>query len=239
MILESDAMHIWRARTTPSNADTSRLDRLLSSDERARASRFGDARARARFTLSRAALRTILARYAGCDAAALSFDYTKAGKPSVRAGGPGHGLRFSLSHAGEIALIAISRDHEIGVDVERVRQVGHAARIARRLFAAPTRAVLDHLDGAEADAAFVHAWTQREALVKTVGGGMYGTRDPLEFEWPRPGPSQVQHTGAEPHGIGAWTVAPLVPAEGYAATAVAAGIAQTIRLWTQPPTEEA
>jgi 4'-phosphopantetheinyl transferase len=203
-----------------------------------RARRFRDADARTRFTLSRAALRTILARYAGCDAAALSFAFTKAGKPYIDAGGPGHGLRFSLSHAGDIALIAVARDHEIGIDVERVRPVAHAARIARRLFADTTRALLESLDRAQHEAAFVHAWTQREALVKAVGGGMYGTEDPLEFAWPRPRPAQVQHTAGGAHGIHAWTVAPLAPAEGYAATAVAGGIAPTIRRWTESSDSE-
>ena len=64
-----------------------------------------------------APLETVLARYTGVDPGSLILELTPQGKPVL----PGSRLRFNLAHSGEVALVAVARDRDVGVDVERVR----------------------------------------------------------------------------------------------------------------------
>ena len=43
-------------------------------------------------------------------------------------------IRFNLSHSREMALLAVARDVEVGVDIERVRPLQEYAAIAERFF---------------------------------------------------------------------------------------------------------
>src|SRR5271154_1974753 len=106
LALAEDEVHLWRVDLEAVGADESRWQKLLSSDESARSSRFHFSRDRQRFMASRALLRTMLASYLATDAVSLSFSYSNKEKPSL---GPAHGgsdIRFNLSHSGGIALFA-------------------------------------------------------------------------------------------------------------------------------------
>src|SRR4051812_17616611 len=79
-----DDVHVWRlslAKPDPSFLAT--MEQTLSSDEYARANRFHFAVHRERYVVGRASLRAILARYVGCTAAAVSFEYGRWGKPRL------------------------------------------------------------------------------------------------------------------------------------------------------------
>ena len=131
---------------------------LLSADERARAARFRLERDRRRFVVARARLRQLLAERLAASPESIALVYGPHGKPALAQGS----LRFNVSHSGELALYAFSRDREVGIDVEAVRDVPEAERIARRWFA-------------EADYrrfGFLGCWTRREAVAKALGRGI-------------------------------------------------------------------
>lgn len=219
--LSPAAVDVWRVHMTA--VDPRPLLDVLSAEERERAARLFDDTRRARFIRTRAALRHILSAYVGGEPAALDLRYGAAGKPYLVRDGAAAALRFSVSHADDLALLAFAWNAEIGVDVERVRPPRHGTRIADRLFDEETRRLLARLPPAERTFAFHHAWTQREAYVKAVGGTLFGTLDPLSLRWPRPG-RDVRHVA----GGDLWTIAPLLPADGYIGTIVVAGEADRI-----------
>jgi len=170
----------------------------------ARANRFHFALQRERFVVGRASLRAILARYLGCTAAAVSFEYGRWGKPRLAgAAAP----EFNLSHAGDLGLLAVRRHGgAVGVDVEFLaRPLDHMA-IARQYFQpAETRAVAEAASADRAET-FLRLWTRRKALFKASGVGLSGLckTSPL----PDPDPRCLVHT--------------LFPAAGYiAALAIA------------------
>jgi 4'-phosphopantetheinyl transferase len=125
---------------------------------------------------------------------------------------------------------------EVGVDVERMRPVARADRIIARVFSESTRRCLAAVPTAERASAFFAAWTQREALVKAVGGALMVTSDPLDFEWPVQ--SELRHFDEKaPSGTTRrWTVATLPQPVGYAAALVAAGPLERLRLLRYTPT---
>jgi 4'-phosphopantetheinyl transferase len=118
--------------------------------------------------VERARLRAILASYVGSDPAALTFEPGPHGKPALA----GHDLEFSFSRSGRHALVAVSRDRPVGVDVERVKPRRAVDRIARRRFAPAEAAALARREPRDRAVAFHRCWTGKEAYAKGVGTGL-------------------------------------------------------------------
>jgi 4'-phosphopantetheinyl transferase len=140
---------------------------LLDGRDRARRRQIVGAADRARFLAAWVLVRLVIGGRLGQDPATLSFDRTCAhcgdrrhGKPDVRAASPG--LDFSVSHAGALAVVAVS-DRPVGVDVE-VATAG----------AQPVVAALTERERATclSYAGFARLWTRKEAVLKAVGKGL-------------------------------------------------------------------
>ena len=120
-------------------------------DERARASRLAFDGDRRRWSASRALLRGLLARELNAPADSLRLVSDEAGKP--RLDGPvGDTLRFSVAHSGAVALFAICRNADVGVDVEGERtdmRDDDVMAVARRVFADDELDTLEPLPPAE------------------------------------------------------------------------------------------
>lgn len=106
-------LHVWRARLdSPAWPGANALPAV----ERDRAARIRRPQARQRWTAARWALRQVLGHYLERDPAAIELRFGDRGKPMLAE--PETSLRFNLSHSGELALIAIGEEREIGVDVQ-------------------------------------------------------------------------------------------------------------------------
>jgi 4'-phosphopantetheinyl transferase len=229
--LEPDEAHIWMVRTDAEAIDVDLWLHALGTTERVRAERFRHASGRSGFVIARSALRHLLGRYLDVLPATIELRQTPSGKPEL-AGQHASDLRFSVAHSGAIALLSFAAV-EVGVDVERIRPIARSERIASRVFSDAMRQRLADVSPADRQDAFFAAWTQREALVKAVGGTLLATHDPLEFEWPVPdGPRVFGLPTASPSHH--WTVLKLPQPEGYAAAFVAAGDVRRIGLFLHP-----
>src|SRR3954464_14142328 len=77
-------VHLWRADLDGGGEDeVPRLGRTLAPDERARAASFVFAPDRRRFTIGRAALRAVLARYLAVQPEAVALGRTPEGRPTL------------------------------------------------------------------------------------------------------------------------------------------------------------
>lgn len=169
MALPTAEVHVFRLSLDVSQAVLGKLERILSVDERLRASRFMFDRDRKRFTVGRATLRTILGLYLGTAPAAVGFRYEPFGKPALDAEGP---LRFNLSHSADLALVAVTSRRKVGVDVERMSLGNASEEIAAQSFSPAEMAALARLAPAERHRAFYRFWTRKEAYVKARGDGL-------------------------------------------------------------------
>jgi len=172
LTLPEDEVQLWRADLDAIRGDESRWEKLLSTDEAARASRFHFARDRQCYVAGRALLRIILASHLGQEPAELRFSYSKKEKPSLDPTKTGSDLTFNISHSGGIALLAFSRGREIGVDIEQVRPNSDLEAIARRFFSQHEQKQLAALSKDEKIDAFFRCWTRKEAYVKATGDGL-------------------------------------------------------------------
>lgn len=149
---------------------------ILSADERERAARFVRARDRRRFARCRAALREILGECLGQDPGSLSFVTRGHGKPAL-APDPGEteaGIRFNVSHSAGLALIAVGRDRELGVDLEQIRSITEMDRIVENYFTADEYTWFRGLAETERAPTFARGWTRKEAILKGRGLGLAG-----------------------------------------------------------------
>jgi 4'-phosphopantetheinyl transferase len=145
-----------------------RLATMLSPDERAETERFRGARLRGRFVVAHGALRAVLARHLRRDPREVAVVRAPDSKLRLAA----EEVRFNLSHSGGLAVVAVTSDHEVGIDVERVRPDFPALSVADRFFSADERIALRAVDDRQRACAFFELWTRKEAYLKAVGVGI-------------------------------------------------------------------
>jgi 4'-phosphopantetheinyl transferase len=225
-------VQVWRASLDAGRAARARLRALLTDDERSRADRFVLERDRDRFTVARGFLRAVLARHLGIPAGCVRLGYQREGKPVLE----GSRLRFNLSHSGDRALLAVTLDREIGVDLEVLRPLRDACLLAERYFAPAEVATLRALPAAARDAAFLRCWTLKEAYVKGVGVGLSMPLDRFEVAGYAPVGAETAVRVLDPPGDTSWTLRTLDPGRGYVgAVAVrGSGYRLTSRVWAAP-----
>lgn len=150
-----------------------RLRGILIDDERKRADRFYFDRDRDIFTVTRAALRILLAAYLGgdVDPSGIVFDHGPYGKPHV-AVPAGKGINFNVSHSGRHALLAFSAAHEVGIDIQQLRSTTDLNGIAERFFAEREVGRWRKLPPESRTRAFYACWARKEAFIKATGRGL-------------------------------------------------------------------
>jgi 4'-phosphopantetheinyl transferase len=149
----------------------------LSDEERTRTKRFATDLLRNRFIVSRGTTRKLLGAYLGRDPSVLEFREGNHGKPFLTGESQALGLQFNVSHSRDLALVAVSRIGEIGVDLEWVRSNLEQAEIASRFFSDNEAARIRELSGSPQVHHFFELWTCKEAFVKARGGGIsFGLR---------------------------------------------------------------
>ena len=219
-------IHLWRIRLDTTPAGVTALGQTLSAGERARASRLREDSARRQFIAGRGTLRAVLGRYLNCAPGNVEFCYGPQQKPFLAE--QETGLQFNMSHSHGLALVAVTRRQKIGVDVEFIRLLPGAARMARQFFSAQEQLFLRPLLPEEWTAAFFKGWTRKEAYLKACGDGL--TRPLAEIEVTlAPGqPARLLNAGpgAPP---GDWSLRALVPAPGFAAALAVEGDIRRVR----------
>lgn len=122
---------------------------------------------------ARVALRLVLAGHIGIEAAHRPFAVARDGKPFVQPRDDGAAIEFSLAHCEAAAVIAVSRDGPVGIDVEAPRRVRISAdRRGMLLEAARSLAPEAALPEGPGEAQFLQAWVRLEALAKATGEGL-------------------------------------------------------------------
>jgi 4'-phosphopantetheinyl transferase len=216
-------VHLWRVALAPSAAVLARVERHLAPDERDRAARFRFSEHREAFLVGRGAQREILARYTGTQPGEIAYHTSPHGKLALAGSGATAGLRFNVSNSGALALIAVARVREVGVDVEHVRPIPDGMEIAARFFSAPENRAFAALDEAERDEAFFHCWTRKEAYIKAVGEGLSMPLDRFDVAFAPGESARLLATRGDPAEAERWTMAAVEPGAGYVGALVVEG----------------
>ena len=164
--ISEQEVHVWTVELTR----TPVLIEAFSRDEHERAARLDSEEMRGRFRSARSALRMILARYLKLSPSSLVFGQTEFGKPFL-INSEAQGLLFNLSYVGNLAVIAVARNREVGVDIESLQPESVSMDVAAQCFSVAEIYTLTGLDEHARTVAFLNCWTRKEAYTKARGEG--------------------------------------------------------------------
>ncbi len=150
------------------------FSQFLTAQERQRAAKFINPLNGDRWIVARGYLRQILSQYLDLTPAQIVFTYTQHGKPELE----GSPMQFNLSHSGDRAVYGISNS-PIGIDLEYIHPLP-AADLVDRFFSPAEQAIFHNLPIDIQQAAFFHAWVQKEAYLKACGTGLSTPLDQIE-----------------------------------------------------------
>lgn len=224
-------VHIWFTPLDRQSVELDRLERFLSADERARADRLLERRARDRFMAGRGFLRERLAHCLGMKPEDLRFAQGEHGKPALLDETGSAPLRFNLSHTDGRAILAVAGTCEVGIDLERMRDDLPFREMAQRFYSSRERAELFSLPPDLQPAAFFRCWTRKEAYLKGCGRGFTLPADIFDMSLLPGHPPELLTHRTVPSEASRWRIVDIPASEDYcAALAVECALATSFRL---------
>ena len=235
LALSNNAVHVWQASLHVPTSCLRAFEDTLAADERARAERFYFQKHREHFIAGRGLLRDILSRYLDREPDQLRFCYNAYGKPSLIEETSAEGLCFNLSHSHEMALYALTRGREIGVDIEYFRPDVETEKLAKRFFSPREAAVLRTLPEHLRKEGFFNCWTRKEAYIKAEGQGMSIPLSTFDVSLTPGEPAALLRTQNHPQETSHWSLQALNPEPGYAAALAVKGHNWKLKCWQWSP----
>ncbi len=214
---------IYRIPLDLSEDDIQAYQQYLSIEEKQRAAKFLSASKTREFTITRSSLRQILAQTLDCDLSLITIANHPDGKPYLQfQPGPAR-VCFSVSHSSDLAMIAVTLDRDIGIDVEKLRTDIDYQTLARRFFStAEYEAIQDCSEQTQLQAFFA-TWTRKEAIVKAHGKGIALGLKQFDVSVDPHRPPRILATRWEQDDIPTWTLLNIDSAPGYFASLATSG----------------
>jgi 4'-phosphopantetheinyl transferase len=199
------------------DATLAELERLLSRDERERASRFRFLRDRNRFVASRGALRIALGNYLAKPAEAVAIGIAPKGKPRL-AESEESDLQFNISHSRNVALFGFAPGRDLGVDVEFINPEFPCASVAPTFCCERELGELCALPANAMRACFFKIWTAKEARLKASGEGFFCEAKALDVRFEKNGAISIKPRTDPP-----WLMREIEIGESFAAAMAVSG----------------
>ena len=167
------SLHVWTLHLPKLRKKLPEYTFILSEEEKKKATRFKSTDDQISYTLARGGLRFILQKYLNIPANELNFSVNLYGKPKIKAAVSPR-LEFNLSHSGDYAIYAITKNSPVGVDIEKIRfrSPEHLARLAGRFFSKNEAKLIANTPETEMTQLFFSLWTKKEAYTKQHGLGL-------------------------------------------------------------------
>jgi 4'-phosphopantetheinyl transferase len=171
--LQSDSVDVWSCSLEGGVTVVTRCHAWLSDEEQVRAARFVRPEDQTRFILAHGGLRFILGRYESVAPATLRFCAGPTGKPALldRQGDLAK-LRFNLSHSHGRMLIAVAQGHDVGIDLEQIRDTLEPLKLAERFYTAQEYESIARRPASDQALQFYRLWVAKEAFLKSQGTGI-------------------------------------------------------------------
>lgn len=227
--LSPKTIEIWLCRILDWYKDIGVLHAFLSDDERQRAERFKVEQKRQQYIITRGHLRQCLSNLTGIDPKDCLFDYLKHGKPVWNKQQIYPDLSFNISHSYSFALIAISLQNRLGIDIEKIQNCKDHQPLVMRYFSPSEQIGFNRLPVADKARAFYAIWTRKEAFIKATSEGLaYGLDNFSVSVDPNIQVTQIKLQ--KPQSI-IWSAYDLPVNEGYTACLVSNADNIVMRYW--------
>jgi 4'-phosphopantetheinyl transferase len=159
------------------------INNLLSKQEQLRFERFRPATKKAEFLASRLLLRHLLTQYTECDPSETEAIPNDMGRPFWEQAGNNIDLFFSLSHTKDMICCALSRNKEIGCDIESLQPRKYQDKLTEQVFSQKEQTFYKELPTAVRSEFFYRSWTLKESFIKAQGQGLRIPLTSLSFTY--------------------------------------------------------
>ena len=165
-------IHIYLINFSENRNSVENYIQFISEDEKEKVNRFKFSVNRQNSIITYYYRRKILSRYLDIHPSEIKFTQNVYGKPLIS---EPHwsGIQFNYSHSGEFLIFAISKNIEVGVDIELVKDLPDMIDLAKNYF---SEKELQHFHSLENKIDrinfFYKIWTRKEALLKAAGIGI-------------------------------------------------------------------
>ena len=219
LMLTSSEVHLWKMNLDLSREQVEKQYMILSEDEKKRANSFKFEIHKNRFIIARSTMKLILSRYLNLPPEKIKFKYNAYGKPQLVNELKSEGLEFNLSHSENLAIYGISRHHLVGVDLEYLRPMKEAEKLAERFFCSREFEAIKSLSIDKKEKAFFKLWTAKEAYLKAIGKGISGGLEQIEISLKEP----MELIKVPENAQSCWELLSFTPHPNYIAAMVVEG----------------
>lgn len=204
---------------------------LLDDEEMTRMERFHFPEHRHSYLVSHLLLRTTLSRYSDLLPNTWRFINNDHGKPRLDPDTGPTAFNFSLSHTKGLSVVGVTREGEIGADVEQADRSVQAAELSRRFFSSEENAALEKMPSDRLREQFLLYWTLKEAYIKALGRGLSHPLDSFSFRLVGERPYRIGFSAEKPQYPKKWRFALIAPRpQSVAAVCVASAEHKAIEL---------
>jgi 4'-phosphopantetheinyl transferase len=77
-----------------------------------------------------------------------------------------------MSHSNDMAILAITKNHTVGVDIECIKPINDTISIVQQYFSSKEKAEFLTVPAEQKLEAFYAIWTRKEAFIKAIGDGL-------------------------------------------------------------------
>jgi 4'-phosphopantetheinyl transferase len=232
MNLAENDIHIWLVSEDNPPLPLKELGEILSNDEQERANRFHFERDKNRYIVGRGILRTLIGKYyLDIEPKRLEFCTASKGKPALKDTFGRRRLKFNQADSNGMALYAISQTHEIGIDIECIRDISSVQEIVEGSFSKYEIAAFKALPADEKQRAFFNCWTRKEAFIKAIGQGLYFSLDQFDVAFTPGETPKILSIRGDRAEAAKWSLFDLKPLHGYSAALAYKGLISETSYW--------
>jgi len=206
LFLQDKEIHVWIVRWRHIIPWLIKNWQVMSAEEKNYVERFRLYEDRMRGATGKILTRTLLAQYMKIPINDICIKTGYYGKPYLENVTPDRSVQHSVSHSGEIVLLALGKFSKIGVDVEQIHDFPDCLEIARNFF---TSEESRKISESKSSCTFFQYWTSKEAYVKALGEGL--NKDLRSFEINR---NRIWERGSM---LADWQVVPIEISSEYSA----------------------
>ena len=229
--LDSAYIDIWRTRIDLPKNEIESYATTLSEEEKERAARFTFPNKYEEYVVSRGLLRKVLSHVLKQAATEFQFEYTESKKPYLLQKYFDQTLSFNISHSHGQALVAVSLNRNIGIDIEKIRAEVEYEKLALRFFSAAEHHQLMQIPADERARSFFAIWTRKEAFVKAIGKGIAFGLSEFDVNISPEEPPVMLATRWNPEDVSLWSMATIDTENNFMATLATDGGDFQLRCW--------
>ncbi|NOR33206.1 MAG: 4'-phosphopantetheinyl transferase superfamily protein [Bacteroidales bacterium] len=170
-------IHLWTVSIGALKDQSDSLKSLLSEEENRKVSFYKFEQTQLSYIVSQAVLRMLLSSYLDVKPADVKMGAHKKGKPYLI---HDRTVFFNISNSHDLCVFAFSCDAEVGIDMEKIRDLSDIDQLIEKNLTRRERSYLIK-DPAHKLNWFFRFWTFKESYLKAIGEGMRLTPENLEF----------------------------------------------------------